>query len=229
MALMVISLIFDIRLFILGNMYIVAFVTFETVWMMSLPMSSALTIFLVSIAVKMRLKELNGILVKNFRRFKTVARLYLRLIEMIQVVNTIYGFLIPMLLLSSLLQSAFSSYELLGLFVQAENGLNRQRLGFAMLITSFNVFLTSTFTLIIAATSSTVNEARKTLEICCKIRRQLKNDGNLKILMLQLCHTRDIVFGCGMFNYNWPLVFNYLTAMMSYLMIFIQFDKSLMK
>jgi hypothetical protein len=223
-----VCIVLNIRVIILDNAVIISLITLQISWMMSLPLCNIAIFCLASTAVEMRFRELNRILSKDFHRFRVVAGLHLMLVEVIQVLNRVFGFMLPMLAVSSLLQSTFSAYELFGLFMMAEKDVNQQRLGFAAIVTIFNVYLTSTFILAMALSSTAIREARKSLEICGKKRRKLKSDKSLAVLMSQLSHTREIVFGCGMFSYGWPLVLNYFTAVISYLMIFIQFDTSLM-
>jgi hypothetical protein len=204
-----------------------AFAIVLVVWMMALPISNLFVICLVSAALKIRFKKLNELLVINLKQLRIIANLHLQLLDVIPVVNHINAFLLVILIGSCLLQSTTAAYEMFGLFVASKNKITDQRFGFAMLITIFNSFLTSLFTITIFITSTAIRESRKSLGICYKMRKTLRNEKNLELLLLQLSHTRDIGFGCGLFTFDWSLAFNFITAIMSNLMIFIQFDVGL--
>jgi hypothetical protein len=218
---------YDLKMFPLEDPLIFVLAVVFVIWMLALPISYLFIICVVSAALKIRFKKLNEMLTKDLKHLRTIAKIHLQLLDVIQAVNHIHAFFLVILIGSCLLQSTFSAYELFGLFVTSKNKINEQRFGFAVLITIFNSYDTSLYTITICIASAAIREARKSLGICYKMRRGLKNEKSLELLLLQLSHTREIGFSCGLFTFDWSLAFSFITAIMSYLMIFIQFDVGL--
>jgi hypothetical protein len=225
---LIISYKFHVSLFKIDSVMTVIVIVLQIVWMMSLPLCNLLFLCLVSLALKARFAKLNQLAMTGNEDIRAVAGLHLMLVDVVRAVNGIYGLMLPTFLASSLMQSTFAAYEIFGIFVTGEEGIDGKRVGFAMLLTCHNVFLISVLIVSVHFTSVAVGESGASLEICCRMRKRMKMMKNFGVFGRQLVHTSETVFSCGMYNYDWTLVFNYVTSIVSYLVVVLQFDTSLM-
>jgi hypothetical protein len=196
------------------------------IWSSSLPLCTVFTFSLICLGLQVRFKKLNEILTQN-QDLKAISSLHLMLVEIIRLVNEIYALPLTFCVLSSLMQTTSSAYDTFEMLISIRNEFNRHRFAFSLVTSAWDAFVVTHFVASVVAPTIAVREAEKGFEICCKMRKRMRSAVNLELLMLQLSHTKEIKFSCGLYAYDWSLVFNFFTAMMSYLIIFIQFDASL--
>lgn len=196
----------------------------------------------VTINVKLRLNILNEILVMKFQHktlkkwiqnniqnilnsyssnfvLKMLSILHIQLNEAIKLINTIFLLPVAFFIALNLCGLTFSLYETYDLIVATESSLSH--LGYNMAIYLLNLhYFIYTFSAILISVS-TANSRDETCKIMKNILIDEFNDKcskQIRIFKLQIKSSR-FDFSCGLFDFNWTLLFSVSVKIMLYFMI----------
>ncbi|KAL7014890.1 hypothetical protein ACKWTF_016174 [Chironomus riparius] len=146
-------------------------------------------------------------------------KIHLKIVDCVNIYNSIYAF--PMLVTfgNLFIWTCISTSLIILIPKSALNFL----IGFIISLT----FTASSILVIIKVAVRSINAKKKAVQLLyTKMSLEPENNDKIFYFIMQIRHT-NVAFSCEFFEFNWQLVFKFISACLMYLIIIIQFEGSM--